>query len=285
MREIIFSIFALSLGCSSKDGAPLADDTGTTDDTGDDTATDAPGETPPATACAPGEKTGAAGKTDGLKTAVGTKYNVRTAATYDPTAATPLVIVYAPAGGDPATTESFTKLTPDVTARGWMIAYLDHLTPSTPAIAKNAASIAQLVSDQWCVDPTRIYLTGHSDGGSTASIVAIGKLVGAAALGPSAAGVNGAYLASQKCPAPLPVMVMHGKNDTLFPGFGKEAADWWQKCFKCTAGAALPNGCIPYTGCEGGVEVRYCERNATHPQWPAMNADLLDFFARFTLPK
>src|SRR5258708_5562786 len=278
--------------CSSKDAPaqPSADTGGASDggdetlgETGDETA----GETSdaPATGCAPGEKTGAAGKTDGLKSTTNVKFNVRTPAAYDPTAATPLVMVYAPAGGDPATTETFTKLTPDVLKRGWIVAYADHIASTSPAALKGVAGIPKLISDQWCIDQARIYITGHSDGGSVTSLIAIQSLVGAAAVGPSAAGVNGAYLAGQKCPAPIAVMVMHGKNDTLFPGYGKEAADWWQKCFKCTVGAPLANGCIPYTGCDGGVEVRYCETPFTHPQWPNMNADLLDFFDRFKLAK
>jgi len=286
-------LLALQFGCSSKDDTPSTpnpEDTGTIEDAGDETIAetsdpDAPTDTPTTGGCAPGEKTGVAGKTDSLKTSTGVLFNVRTATSYDPTVKTALVVVYAPAGADRALTESFTKLTPDVTKRGWIVAYANHVTPSTAAAVKGVAEIPKIISDQWCVDPARIYLTGHSDGGSVTTLVTLQAAVDAAAIGPSAAGVNGAYLAGQKCTAPVSVMVMHGRDDTLFPGFGKEAADWWQKCFKCTAGPAEANGCIPYTGCEGGVEVRYCEKPITHPTWPNMNADLLDFFDRFKRTK
>jgi polyhydroxybutyrate depolymerase len=41
---------------------------------------------------------------------------------------------------------------------------------------------------------------------------------------PSGAGVNGKDLAEYSCPEPLPVMVMLSRNDTVFPGYGAEAA-------------------------------------------------------------
>jgi polyhydroxybutyrate depolymerase len=57
------------------------------------------------------------------------------------------------------------------------------------------------------------------------AIAFLAKMRGTAdAIAPSAAGVNGKDLAEYSCPEPLPVMVMHSRNDTVFPGYGAEAA-------------------------------------------------------------
>jgi polyhydroxybutyrate depolymerase len=75
------------------------------------------------------------------------------------------------------------------------------------------------VARKWCIDEARIYLTGQSDGGMAADAIAfLAKMRGTAdAIAPSAAGVNGKDLAEYSCPEPLPVMVMHSRNDTVFP--------------------------------------------------------------------
>jgi hypothetical protein len=49
----------------------------------------------------------------------------------------------------------------------------------------------------------------------------------------SGAGVNGKDLAEYSCPEPLPVMVMHSRNDTVFPGYGAEAARWEVRPQEC----------------------------------------------------
>jgi polyhydroxybutyrate depolymerase len=248
---------------------------------------DAPADSP--ASCEPGSRTGKPeGAVDEL-TDGGTFYNVRMPKTYLPTVGSPLIVVYAPAGADAAMTESFVKLTPSATARGHVIVYTDHITPQSKADFDNAASIPARVSAKWCVDPKRVYLTGHSDGASVASAIALMKLFDAAAIAPSAAGVSTKTLANMSCPPPLGVMVMHSSNDQLFPisnGFGADVAAWWAKCLQCnpTPGAPLPDGCVPHTGCAGGVEVRYCEGSTIHGVWPGLNASILDFFDKHRRP-
>jgi polyhydroxybutyrate depolymerase len=203
---------------------------------------------------------------------------VRPPPTYDATQAHPLVMVYAPAGANASQTEGFTKLTPDAHARGWIIAYVDHISPTSTAVADDAA----LIGEKWCVDPARIYLTGHSDGGSIATLVALVTDLAPTAIAPSAAGANAMFLNGQLCPAPVPVMVLHSSNDQLFPGFGAEAADYWQACNECQpAGPPQADGCVVYGGCAAGVEVQYCEGSGSHGTWPPLNESMLAFFDRF----
>ena len=47
-----------------------------------------------------------------------------------------------------------------------------------------------------------------------------------AAIASSAVGITLSDLADRSCPVPLPVMLMHGAHDTLFPGYGKGVVAW-----------------------------------------------------------
>lgn len=249
-----------------------------------DQASDSPGDAP--ATCEPGSRPGKPTGADDERTDRGTSYNVRVPSTYSPTIGSPLIVVYAPAGADATGTETFVKLTTPATARGYVIAYASHITPQYNADFEEAATIPARVAEKWCIDLTRVYLTGHSDGGSIATLVAMYGLFDAAAIAPSAAGAYTAGLAGITCPPPLGVMVMHSSGDQLFPisqGFGAGVADWWAKCFACdpNPGAPLADGCVPHTGCAGGVEVQYCQGKAVHGVWPSLNTSILDFFGRF----
>ena len=176
--------------------------------------------------CAPGEKRGGLAGSDDRRTPDGLRYTVRVPETYEATVAHPLVVVYAPAGGGPEITESFTGLTVPLTQAGFLVAYADHASPSNEAAFRDLGTIPGRVARRWCVDEESVHFTGHSDGGSMASILAIMPelaSIPATSIAPSAAGVNAAFLAGQTCPPALPVMVMHSSRDALFPGFGREA--------------------------------------------------------------
>lgn len=231
-------------------------------------------------ACAPGTRQGKAGSTDGETTAKGIAYNVRTPETYDPTAAYPLLMVYAPAGMSRFRTERFTGLTADATAAGFVVAYADRRRLSIEVIAE-LGTIPSLIAAQWCINPKRVYLTGHSDGGTVALALLEKTTAIPAALAPSAAGIRGTDLAAFACPAPRPVMVMHSANDTHFPGFGTEAAAWWAACNRCdpTPSDPMLNGCRAYPNCAGGAATWYCEGTGSHAAWPALNDSLIKFFS------
>lgn len=234
------------------------------------------------TACNPGARAGGTGVINDLRTAAGIQYNVRTPSNYDAGIAHPLIVVYAPAGRSRHGSERFTGLTPDATRAGFIIAYADHRRMSKTAILE-LGSIPQLVSADWCIDPQRIFLTGHSDGGSVA--MGLGFLPQTrnipSAIAPGAAGIRGEDLAEYRCPAPLPVMLMHSRNDALFPGFGREAAEWWAACNGCDplAQADKDSGCSRYRGCSAGGSVWYCEGEGHHSEWPGINAQLIGFFS------
>jgi polyhydroxybutyrate depolymerase len=206
---------------------------------------------------------------------------VKTPAHYDATVAHPLVMVYAPARSNRYASEGFVHLTQEATAAGFIVAYADHRTMSPKAIEELAA-IPGLIEQKWCVDHERIVLTGHSDGGTTAMAIAFldGTKHIPAAIAPSAMGIRGEDLKAYQCPDPLPVMLMHSSQDRLFPGYGKEAIQWWAACNGCDASPPVKDadGCVTYRGCKNNATTRYCEGTGSHTTWPGSNKAIIEFF-------
>lgn len=187
------------------------------------------------TGCQPGAKPGEAGYSDNEKTDDGIHFSVRTPSNYKDTVAHPLLMVYAPAGRDREETEEQVYLTSEATAAGFVIAYADH-RPLSPESVVQLAEIPERIQKKWCIDKKRIFLTGHSDGGTVTIGTAIfnGTKHIPNAIAPSAAGIRGADLEDRNCVKPTPVMLMHSSRDKLFPNYGKEVIEWWAKCNKCT---------------------------------------------------
>jgi polyhydroxybutyrate depolymerase len=231
--------------------------------------------------CEAGTKPGNAGASNDEKTSAGISYMVKTPANYNSTIAHPLLMVYAPAGTNRYESETFMSLTREATAAGFIVAYADNRRLSPKAI-EELADIPGLIGKKWCIEKKRIFLTGHSDGGTVAMGIAFlkGTRQIPAAIAPSAMGIRGEDLNEQSCPNPLPVMIMHSSHDSLFPGYGKEAIQWWVACNGCeTANPALDtNGCVTYKGCKNNVPTRYCEGTGTHREWPKRNKAIIDFF-------
>ncbi|MCH9699004.1 MAG: poly(3-hydroxybutyrate) depolymerase [Gammaproteobacteria bacterium] len=224
---------------------------------------------------------GQTASTDDLKTTKGIRFNVRTPANYNSQFAHPLLVVYAPAGRSRRATERFTGLTQLATETGFIVAYVDSRQLSI-AVIEELGSIPDLIASQWCVDKQRIFLTGHSDGGTVAHALAFLDSTRQipAAIAPSAAGINGEEIAEQQCPEPLPVMVIHNSDDRYFPGFGAQTVTWWAGCNQCSkTPVKLPKaGCIVYPDCANDVQTMYCEQPGTHSSWPQLNKVMLDFF-------
>lgn len=233
--------------------------------------------------CAPNEKPGPAGATDRLRTARGVAYSIRTPRNYDPLRAHPLLVVYAPAGRHRFSSEAFYRLTGAATAAGFIVVHPDHLKLSMQAFDE-LGQIPTLVAERWCVDRARIYLTGHSDGGtSAAALTFLAKSrPPPRAVAISAAGIRAEDLQNHGCPPPLSVMVVHSRADDLFPppAYGEDAARWWAACNRCQPVPATrdEDGCAEYRGCAPGTRTRYCEVDNAHNEWPNVNPAVLRFF-------
>jgi len=231
--------------------------------------------------CAAGSRPGPAGASDTLSTPEGVRYSLRAPLRYQPGHAHPLLVVYAPAGHSPRANEALTGLTSAATARGWLVAYAGAKPMALPTL-RALAGLPRAIAARWCVDPTRIYATGHSDGGtiSTALTMLPDLPHPFAAIVPSAAGFTAADLNAYACPAPRPVRVLHNAGDTHFPGYGREAADWWAQCNGCgPPGTPDAAGCLHYGQCPATGPVEYCEGPGDHRHWPAAPEALLDFLA------
>ncbi len=206
---------------------------------------------------------------------------VKTPANYDPTRAHPLIVVYAPRFVSRTLSERFVGLTHDATAEGFLIAYADSRTLSPPAI-DDLGTVPERIALRWCVDERRVFFTGHSDGGTVSTALAVlGKApLAPAAIAPSAAGFRREDLEGYACPPPLSVMVLHNRDDGLFPGYGAGAASWWVKCNGCEVERPekREDGCVSYPACASGVTTLDCESEGSHLDWPARNRALLDFF-------
>ncbi len=231
--------------------------------------------------CESGTKPGPTGASNDEKTSAGIRYMVKTPANYNSSITHPLLMVYAPGGRNRYESENYIYLTQAGTAAGFVVAYADHRR-MTPKAIEELAEIPGLIEKKWCIDKKRIFLTGHSDGGTVAMGIAF--LTGTqhipAAIAPSAVGIRGDDLKEQSCPNPLPVMVMHSSRDSHFPGYGKEAIQWWAACNGCDTVSPVidADGCVTYRGCKNNVTTRYCEGTGTHSEWPGKNEEIIDFF-------
>lgn len=233
--------------------------------------------------CEEGSRSGGSGITNDEISNNGIKFNVRTPSNYDQTFAHPLLVVYPPAGRSRRGTERFTGLTNEATAAGFIVVYSDHRPLSRSAMLE-LATIPDLIAEKWCVDRKQIFFTGHSDGGTVSMGLAFleeSRHI-PAAIAPSAAGIKGDDLATYDCPQPISVMIIHSAEDTLFPGYGAEAANWWASCNQCDKSIVdkSDDGCLVYSNCANGVSTLYCEGRGSHGAWPGINTSLIKFFSR-----
>lgn len=233
--------------------------------------------------CEPGSRAHPGADPAERRTPKGFRYVVRVPSNYDPTRRHPLLVVYAPAGAHARQVERFVGLTRLATEAGFIVAYVDSQRLSIPTILELGTIPAQ-IAREWCVDEDRVYLTGHSDGATVSTALAVlPETRGTpAAIAPSAAGLRAEDLAAYGCPAPLPVMVMHSRDDRLFPGFGREAAAWWAGCNRCRPlpADAAPAGGQPLVFSDCAAPTVYYESLGPHEQWPGLNREIIDFFRR-----
>ena len=72
---------------------------------------------------------------------------------------------------------------------------------------------------------------------------------------------------------------MQKENDTLFPNYSKELADWWATCNSCEKETTpLRKGCGEYLNCDQNVKTLFCETPGEHQEWPDLNKVMIDFF-------
>jgi len=232
------------------------------------------------TVCMNGAQTGVAGRYP-LRSRSGVPYTVVTPVNYRPRHAHPLLVVYAPAGFSAGLSERLAGLTHEATAAGYVLAFVGSGPPLTPETVDRMAAVPAEVAARWCIAAGRIHVTGHSDGGTVSlALAALEAHRGTVdAIAVSGAGWQATDFIGLDCPPALPVMILHGADDSHFPGFGRESARWWSSCNDCRGEqAADASGCRRYIGC--AAETVYCETPRSHWRWAGEPRQVLDFLSR-----
>lgn len=159
-----------------------------------------------------------------------------------------------------------------------------------PSVEFFEAMYTQML-DNYCIDTSRVFLTGHSSGAYFSYILGcrFGDRIRAVA------GVAGEQQAFDCTDQRVAAMLIHGTTDTVvsFEG-GQEARDFYLQRNGCDA-ATVPGNvapCVAYQGCDPGLPVQWCEHTepeyfdmgrATNHGWPSFaSRAIADFF--LTLP-
>lgn len=233
-----------------------------------------------AAGCTPGSRPGRAGR-HSRPSQGGLRYVVVTPRNYRADHRHPLLMVYAPAGFGAGLSERHAGLTQAATRAGYLLAYVGSGRPLSRDAVADMARIPGEVAAEWCIDASRIQATGHSDGGTVSLALATlprhRGILGSIAV--SGAGWQASDFAGIGCPPPLPVMILHGAEDSHFPGFGRETAGWWSRCNACS-GSDEPDagGCRRYLGC--AAETVYCETPRSHWRWAGDPQQVVEFLSR-----
>jgi poly(3-hydroxybutyrate) depolymerase len=181
-------------------------------------------------------------------------------------------VLFPPAGFSRNAAERFYKMTQSATASGYIVVLSDALPLSSHAMRAQADVVVE-VAERWCVDTERVVLAGHSDGGLMAQGTVIKSQLPATLnvhVVSSAAGIQQPDLASEHCPSPRRVTLLHPANDERFPGYGWGVAQWWANCFSCQTNMAepAPGQCADAQGCSTSSSVRFCKTATSHAQYP-----------------
>lgn len=243
---------------------------------------------------------------------------------YDPTAPTPVALVFHGYTEDGDQIETISEMSPAADAKGFLVVYADGLGTSWNAGACCGSSAMSGVDDvgfvgalidhvasQYCVDDKRVFSAGFSNGGMLSQRLACELADRIAAIGP----VAGPIAFSPCTPSrPVPVMEFHGTADPIvsYNGGGLSSADSvpdtiaaWVARNGCsgTPVVSFQQGdatCEAYGSCEQGADVVLCTLSGDGHQWPggqsagaffgSINMDieaspaLLDFFLAHPMP-
>jgi len=288
MLHRVLVIALLAAACSSKSAAVTEPDApgASSDASGDGTA--------PAVTCT--GKSSATGDVVWNITSSGQPrvVNVHIPANYDPARGTALVLNFHGFTSDAPQEAILSLMNDKADNAGFIVAYPygtgTPLSWNAGACCGTAASsgvddiqfvrdILATASDKLCIDTTRVYATGMSNGGFLSHRIGCELADRFAAIAP-VAGVLGVPSCTPS--RPMPVMHFHGTADSLVPYDGSTSMGFppvldtfhgWADRDGCTGAPTQTYAkgdatCSTYTQCAGGAEVTLCTIDGGGHTWP-----------------
>lgn len=245
----------------------------------------APASSPAKAAATCTGKTGAAGSFDlSLDSGGYTRvYRLHVPPQYQSSQATPLVINFHGWGSDGPSQETYTGMSDKADEAGFLVAYPTGIDNSWNAgsCCGTAAStgvddvgfardLVKAISASYCVDASRVYATGFSNGGYMSHRLGCEASDVFAAVAP-ASGLIGIDTCAP--PRPVPVIQSQGTADPLvwYPN-AKASNDYWVAYNGCGASSQVYQRggatCIAYAGCKNNATVEWCEVKGMGHRWP-----------------
>jgi polyhydroxybutyrate depolymerase len=177
----------------------------------------------------------------------------------------PLVLALHFASGTGPEMEQASQYTPQAAAKGFVVAYPSASANHFWSIDGDYDKLAQTldaVQRVACIDPARVYVSGISNGGFMASVLACRMAGRVAAVALFAPGVNGIGDCSPS--RPVSVLEVHGTADTIVPYRDIPAfvAGWAQRD-GCAASSSRRQRVrasltrFDWPGCRGGAQVEH----------------------------
>jgi predicted esterase len=222
---------------------------------------------------------GLAGRTLDLKTPGGLRYSVVAPSNYQANKQHGLLMMYPPAGFSHEGAERYYQLTRQANEAGYVVVYSAAIPLSGRALRLQSEVVPQVMR-QWCIDPQRVVLAGHSDGGSLSTGMAVRRLMPEVPLSHvvvSAAGITASDLQEETCPAAVNVTVLHNPQDDLFPGYGEGAVKWWGQCMQCSEAVQTEASACQVRQCSQGKVLRHCVTSEPHVKLPAVAQHLFEW--------
>lgn len=137
------------------------------------------------------------------------------------------------------------------------------------------------VASKYCIDPNRVYSTGHSYGAMMTNALGCYRSDVLRGIAP-VAGMP--PFGNPTCTGPVAAFVVHGDNDPTvnFTTGGIASRDLWVQLSTCVAAttpvAVEPSPCVAYQGCSDGHPVHWCVHQDQH-NWPSFaGAGIWAFF-------
>jgi poly(3-hydroxybutyrate) depolymerase len=199
---------------------------------------------------------------------------------YDPNKSIPLIFAWHGSGGDgDEVRRTYFYLEPAV-GNGAIIIYPDGLPVNGGSTGWDLAAegidvkffdaLLASVSQDYCIDRTRVFSTGYSFGGMFSYALACSRGNQLRGIAPTAGAFFGR---TAKCPTPVPAWIAHAPNDDIVNySSAQSARDVWLSTNGCgtTTTPTSPNPCVAYECAD--APVHWCIHNEGH-EWPSFAAE------------